>query len=85
MNNFIKDRNNILKNLDNPECMIQVARYCKKYDIAMPQSTETILAGLHKARLYVMSKDITNEMKESSRQWLKEHNYSEDIFKSKGE
>ena len=80
MNNFIEERNKMLKNIDNPECMIEIANFCKKNNIVMPQSTEVVLAGLHKARLYVTSECITNEMKEKSRQWLKEHKYKEDIF-----
>ena len=80
MNNFVKERDEILKNIDKPECMLDIEKHCKKYNISIPQDTEVILAGLHKARLYVTSEDITDEMKEKSKLWLKEHNYSEDIF-----
>lgn len=85
MTEFIKDRDEILKNIDNPECMIQVASFCEKYNMLMPQDTEVVLAGLHKVRLYVTNPDISSEMKEKSKKWLKEHNYSENIFESKGE
>ncbi len=79
MNDFIKERDEILKNLDNPEVMIDVIEYCNKYNIPMPSDTEVALAGLHKARLFVTNPEITNEMKGKSKLWLKEHNYNLDI------
>lgn len=79
MNDFIKERNKILKNIDNPDCMIQITEHCKKYNIPMPKDTEVVLAGLHKARLYIISSEITDEMKEKSELWLKEHNYNLEI------
>ena len=79
MNNFIKERDEILKNLDSPEVMIKVMNYCKKYSIPMPTDVEVILAGLHKARLNVINPEITDEMIEKSKIWLKEHNYNLDI------
>ena len=79
MNDFIKERNEILKNLDNPDVMIKIMDYCKKYNIQMPTDTEVVLAGLHKARLYVTSPELTDEMKEKSKLWLKEHNYNLEI------
>lgn len=80
MTSFIKNRDKILKNLESPEVMIQVMDYCKKYNIDMPQDTLVILAGLHKARLYVTSEDITEEMKEKSKLWLKDHGFKEKIY-----
>lgn len=80
MTSFMKDRDKILKNLESPEVMIQIMDYCKKYNIDMPKDTLVILAGLHKARLYVISKDITKEMKEKSKLWLKEHGFKEEIY-----
>ena len=79
MNEFIKERNDILKNLENPITMIKIENYCKKYNITMPNNTEVMLAGLHKARLQVTSAEITDEMKEKSKLWLKEHKYNLDI------
>ena len=78
MNDFINERNEIFKNLDNPEVMIKVIDYCKKYYILT--TLEVVLAGLHKARLYEPSPEITDEMKEKSKLWLKEHNYNLEIY-----
>lgn len=80
ISNFIKERNELLTKIDNPECMLDIEKHCKKYSIPMPQDIIVILAGLHKARLYVENKIITDSMKEKSRKWLKEHNFKEEIY-----
>lgn len=77
MNDFVNDRNKILMNLDNLD-YDEVERYCKKYQIPIPKDSITILAGLHKARLYVNS--IPNELKEKSKLWLKENGFNEEIY-----
>ena len=79
MNEFIKDRDELLKNIDKPDYMLEVIEYCQKYSVPIPQDTEIVLAGLHKARLGVTSECITKEMKEKSKIWLKKHNYKEGI------
>lgn len=79
MNNFVKERNNILKKIDEPDVMIKLESFCKKYNILIPSDTKVILAGLHKARLYVTSPIITEEMKNKSKLWLKEHNFDLEI------
>lgn len=80
MDTFVSERNKILKNIDSPEFMIDLIHFCKKNNITMPVDLEVILAGLHKARLYVVNEEITEEMKDKSKLWLKEHGYKEDIF-----
>lgn len=79
MNSFIEERDEILKNLDSPDVMIDVMNYCKKYNIQMPSDIEVALAGLHKARLYVINPEITDEMRVNSKLWLINHNYNLDI------
>ena len=76
---FIKDRDELLQKIDDPTCMPDIIKHCMKYHIPMPPSDLAILGGLHKARLQITSKCITDEMKEKSRKWLKEHNMSEEI------
>ena len=80
MDTFVSERNKILKNIDYPGFMINLIHFCKKNNITMPVDSEVILAGLHKARLYVVNEEITEEMKDKSKLWLKEHGYKEDIF-----
>ena len=78
MKDFIKSRNTILSHLDNPDYQ-EIERHCKKYNIPMPSDSIVILAGLHKARLYVTSELITDEMKEKSKQWLQENGFTCEI------
>lgn len=75
---FIKERDLLLSHLDSPDYE-EIRNHCKKYKIPMPDNSIAILAGLHKARLYVTSEIITDEMKEKSVQWLKEHGFSCEI------
>lgn len=77
--NFVKDRDELLQKIDNSGCMDDIIKYCMKYYMPMPTNDIAILSGLHKARLQITSKCITDEMKEKSRKWLKEHNMSEEI------
>lgn len=69
-----KDRDEAFKSLD----MKKIKKYCLKYKIPIPKDDIVILAGVHKARLHV--KTMTEEEKEISRKWLKEHNFKETIF-----
>ena len=71
---FLKDRKEVLKSLD----LEEAKKYCFKYGIPLPSTEISLLAGLHKARLY--ANEITAEEKEISRQWLKENGFSENIF-----
>ena len=75
---FKKDRDTLLSHLENPDYQ-EVERYCKKYKVPMPENSITILAGLHKARLGVVSELITDEMKEYSRNWLKKNGFRNDF------
>ena len=75
---FIKDRDLLLSHIDSPDYE-EIRKYCNKYKIPMPSQSISILAGLHKARLYVVSDLITDEMIEKSKQWLKEHGFSYEI------
>lgn len=76
--NFIKtwekDRDEALKSLD----IEKIRKYCLKYKIPMPKDEIVILAGAHKARLHMLT--TTEEEKEISKKWLKEHNFKETIF-----
>ena len=57
---------------------IIVKRLAKKV-VTIKDNTEiSLLAGLHKARLY--ANEITSEEKEISRQWLKDNGFTENIF-----
>lgn len=79
MNSFIKDRNNLLMNLDNIK-IEDIEKHCKKYGVPILTNKICMVAGLHKARLYVTSECITEEMKNNSRKWLKDNGFSEIIF-----
>ena len=71
---FVKDRHEVLMTLD----LDKAKEYCEKYDVPKASSDEVLLIGLHKARLHAT--DIPTELKEQSREWLKERGYSERIF-----
>lgn len=73
MKEFFKEQLEVARSLD-----IEKARaYAKKYHIFLPDNEISIIAGLHKARLYING--ITAEEKEISRKWLKENGFSEKI------
>lgn len=71
---FINERNKLLSELDSYN-MDDIVNYCKKYNINMPDDEKVMLAGLHKARLYIVNPIITDEMKENSKIWLIEHGF----------
>jgi hypothetical protein len=72
---FINDRNKLLSELENYN-INDIINHCKKYNIFIPDREDVILAGLHKARLYIENPIITDEMKEKSTQWLIEHGFN---------
>lgn len=75
---YVKKRDNLLINFENMndnELLIAMVELDIGY---IPSSPEVARIGLHKARLY--SKGVPIELKEKSRIWLAEHNYSENIF-----
>lgn len=79
---FVKERNKILMNIDTPNLQ-EIKAHCYKWGVQMPEDEIVILAGLHKARLYVTSKEITDEMKNNSRIWLLSHGFSLEILGDK--
>lgn len=81
---FINERNKILSELDNYN-MDDIINYSKKYNVPIPDEEDVILAGLHKARLYIENPIITEEMKEKSTQWLIEHGFNPFISNEKEE
>lgn len=76
---MVKDRNYVLTKLEDPTSILDITYYCKKYKIKMPDNVLIIYAGFHKARLYVTSPEITEDMKEKSRKWLKDNGFTEEI------
>ena len=81
---FINERNKILSELDNYN-MDDIINYSKKYNIKLPDDENVILAGLHKARLYIINPIITDEMKETSKAWLIEHGFNPFVTDESGE
>lgn len=81
MNNkqWLEDRATILANLETIT-FDEIIEYSKKYKIPMPSNEISTWAGLHKARLYVTSSNITDEMREKSKQWLKDNEFSERVY-----
>lgn len=74
MQKYLKDRKEVLKSLD----IEKAKKFFCKYCLPLPKHENSIIAGLHKARLY--ANEITEEEKEISRQWLKDNGFSENIF-----
>ena len=52
--------------------------FCKLMNVPDPSSDEVILAGLHKARLFL--NDFSAADKQESRMWLNENGYSDSVF-----
>ena len=73
---FKKDRDTMLSNLENINYE-EIDNFCKKYKIPILEDSIAMLAGLHKARLYVTT--MNTELIEKSKAWLKEHGFSENI------
>lgn len=82
--NFINERNKILSELDNYN-MDDIINYSKKYNINLPDDENVILAGLHKARLYIINPIITDKMKERSEKWLIEHGFNSFVTDDNGD
>ena len=82
MNDFIDKRNKILMNLENIN-YDEIVDFCNEFKILLPNDMTSMLAGLHKARLYVVS--IPDDLKEKSKLWLKENGFSEEIIGGKDE
>lgn len=81
---FINERNKILSELDNYN-MDDIINYSKKYNIKLPDDENVILAGLHKARLYIINPIITDKMKERSEKWLIEHGFNSFVTDDNGD
>ena len=69
--NFIKQRNEALLSLDKDK-IIALSEESGPYEI--PEDESVFWAGVHKARLGVVS--FSPEVKEESRNWLREHGFS---------
>ena len=54
MNDFIDKRNKMLMNLESIN-YDEIVDFCNKFKIPIPSDMTSMLAGLHKARLYVVS------------------------------
>lgn len=75
---FVKKRDEILINFETMNDKELLIALLKLNSNNIPSSPEVARIGLHKARLY--SKGVPIELREYSRNWLAEHNYSEDIY-----
>lgn len=80
MNDFIDKRNKMLMNLESIN-YDEIVDFCNEFKILLPNDMTSMLAGLHKARLYVVS--IPDDLKEKSKLWLKENGFSEEIIGGK--
>ena len=69
MNDFIDKRNKMLMNLESIN-YDEIVDFCNKFKIPIPSDMTSMLAGLHKARLYVVS--IPDDLKEKCKyKWYK--------------
>lgn len=75
---FIKRRDDLLINFESMNDKELLTELLELNNTNVPSSPEIARIGLHKARLY--SKDVSNELKEKSKNWLVENGYSTDIF-----
>ena len=80
MKDFIDKRNKMLMNLESIN-YDEIVDFCNKFKIQIPSDMTSMLAGLHKARLYVVS--IPDDLKEKSKLWLIENGFSEEIMGGK--
>lgn len=71
---FVVERNAALRSLDRSK----IEAYARKHGVGLPQDEMTFWAGIHKARLQITS--FTEEEREVSRRWLKEHGFRESMF-----
>lgn len=70
---FVRERNRALMNMDENELIA----FCNKYDIEIPSDKEIFWAGMHKARLQVLS--IPDDEKKKSAAWLIAHGFSTEM------
>ncbi len=75
---FVNKRDEILINFETMNDIQLLLTLLELSDTIIPFNPKVARIGLHKARLY--SKSISIELKEKSRKWLAEHNYSENIY-----
>lgn len=64
---FCRDRLEALRSLDEQ----QILAYARKYGVRLPSHPEAFWRGIHKAR--VMVPGLSEEEREHSRRWLREH------------
>lgn len=77
MNYFIDKRDKMLMNLESIN-YDEIVDFCNEFKILLPNDMTSMLAGLHKARLYVVS--IPDDLKEKSKKWLLDNNYDLEIY-----
>lgn len=73
LSDFAKERNEALFSLDKE----QIIALCKKRGLSIPKDEIVFWAGIHKAILQLTA--ASEEQKEGSRQWLREHGIKETI------
>ncbi len=75
---YCKMRDEILINFENMSDTKLLQKLIKLNGDNIPSSPEIARIGLHKARLY--SNNVPIELKEKSKKWLLENNYSLEIY-----
>ena len=75
---YCKMRDEILINFENMSDTKLLQKLIKLNGDNIPSSPEIARIGLHKARLY--SNNVLIELKEKSKKWLLENNYSLEIY-----
>lgn len=77
LDEFLSDRDEAFKSLDRKK----IEAYCKKYSVPIPPSAQwnedIFWASAHKVRIHIES--MPEEKIMESKQWLKEHGFSEQI------
>lgn len=77
MNYFIDKRDKMLMNLESIN-YDEIVDFCNEFKILLPNDMTSMLAGLHKARLY--ANNVPIELKEKSKKWLLDNNYDLEIY-----
>lgn len=77
MNYFIDKRDKMLMNLESINYN-EIVDFCNEFKILLPNDMTSMLAGLHKARLY--ANNVPIELKEKSKKWLLDNNYDLEIY-----
>lgn len=75
---YCKMRDEILINFENMSDTKLLQKLIKLNGDNIPSNPEIARVGLHKARLY--SNSVPIELKEKSKKWLLENNYSLEIY-----